>query len=789
MESFINAIGMPLGYLMYGCFELLRNYGAAILLFTLLTKVILFPLSVIAQKNSIKMVKMQPELADIKLRNSGNGELIMQDTRALYKKERYSTVKGILPLLVQIPLILGLIDVIYNPLRHLLHLDSPTIAALTGRTAEVLGLSVDALGFGSQIRVLETVQNSPDAFAALATQGEGSLAGALAQIASTDTSFLGIDLAAIPQLGDLTLVVPILSALSALVLCLVQNRYNVLQAEAGFLGKWGMTIFLVAFSGYFALVLPCGLGLYWTAGNLLSIPVLALCNLIYSPKKYIDYATRVKPVRPTRAQRSAERARRRELAGREKADSRRFFAKGLTKNLVVYAEGGGYWKYFSALVSYVTAHSDIVVHYVTGDPEDRVLEAGDPQVVPYYIGPKALVAFMMKMDADIVVMTTPDLELFQIKRSLVRKDVEYIYLDHSMTSFQLVLRKGALDHFDTVFVYGPNHIDEVRETEKLYQLPPKTLVKTGYGLLDDLLERVAALEQGTGAGADSAGSAGTSADAGVGAGSAGAGTSADAAPGGPAPAAGSKQILIAPSWQADNLMELGIDDILKALVGHGYRIVVRPHPEYVKRFPVRMQAIIDRWAGQCAPADATGGTLAFETDFSSNETVYLSDLVITDWSTIAQEFSYATKKPSLFVNTPMKVMNPEYDRLPLVPLDISLRDELGVSVDLDELEGLAEVCADLLERSGEYREHITAVLERNIYDRGDAARGGGDYLIARVKEIEYLRFVGKDPARFARPAQLEAAERRKEAVRQAAWWKRGGKPRQPLTDAALEGQP
>ena len=727
MDALISLIGTPLGYIMYWCFELLRNYGAAILLFTLLTKIILFPLSLIAQKNSIKMVKMQPELADIKLRNGGNGELVMQETRALYKKERYSTIKGILPLLIQIPLILGLINVIYNPLQHLLHLGSQTITTLTNRTAELLETTISGLGWGTQVMVLETVQSNPSAFTQAGSGGTDTLASAVAQILSIDVSFFGFDLAAVPQFSELTLIFPILSGLSALVLCLVQNRYNVLQAEAGFFSKWGMTIFLIAFSSYFALVLPCGFGLYWTAGNLLSIPVLALCNLIYSPKKYIDYAHRVMPVKLTRAQRTAKYAQARILAKREKTDSKRFFAKGLKKNLVVYSEGSGFWKYFSAIVSYVTERSNIIIHYVTNDPNDRIFQTENPQIVPYYIGHKALIAFMMKMDADIVLMTTPDLECFQIKRSLVRKDVEYIYLDHSMGSLHLVLRKSALDNFDTIFVYGPNHIEEVRELEKLYNLPQKTLVKTGYGLLDELLERVRTM------GLDAADTH---------------------------PADSHKQILIAPSWQANNLLDLCIDEMLASLLGQGYRIIVRPHPEYVKRFPARMEALISRYANACLEPDIQGGILIFETDFSSNETVYRSDLVITDWSTIAQEFSYATKKPSLFINTPMKVMNPEYHLLPIVPLEISMRDEIGISVDPDKLDTLAETVADLLARSKEYQTRITEVLERNIFDIGDGARGAGDYLIAHVKEIEYLRSVGKDPAQHAQPALLEAADRK-----------------------------
>ena len=51
-----------------------------------------------------------------------------------------------------------------------------------------------------------------------------------------------------------------------------------------------------------------------------------------------------------------------------------------------------------------------------------------------------------------------------------------------------------------------------------------------------------------------------------------------------------------------------------------------------------------------------------QTDFSSNSTVFEADLMITDWSGIAYEYAYTTQKPVLFINTPMKVMNPEYQR-------------------------------------------------------------------------------------------------------------------------------
>ena len=687
MEFINSLLGTPLGYIMHWCYDLLSDYGWAIILFTVLTKVIIFPLSIIAQKNSIKMVRMQPLLEDIKSINAGNGDLIVEEQKALYKREKYSTLKGILPLLVQIPLILGLINVIYNPLKHLLRMNEGVINEFLIRTAEVLKIPHHELGYGGQIRALEAVQNDPSAFESIPDSAEY-----INQIMSIDVTFFGFDLAEIPSFASITILIPVFSGLSALLLCLVQNKYNVLQVEQGFIGKWGMAIFLVAFSAYFAFVLPGGLGLYWIAGNVLSIPVLALCNLIYSPKKYIDYENRTIKKKLSPEEKKKIKSDEKILHSRSLYDSKRFYAEDNNRELVFYSESNGFYKYFAGFIDYILENSDTVIHYVTSDPNDSIFDNDNPKIKSYFIGDKALIGFMMKMDADIVVMTLPDLDRYHIKRSLVRKDVEYIYLDHGMTSLHLMLREGALDHFDTIFCYGPNQIEEVRETEKAYDLPHKTLVKSGYGLLDVLIEKVEQL---------------------------------------PDVENEKKKILIAPSWQRENIMDSCLDEILSSLLGKGYDIIVRPHPEYVKRFKDKMDNIIEKYADK----DVT-----IETDFSSNESVYQSDIIITDWSSVAQEFSYSTKKPSIFINTPMKIMNPNYKKIPAVPLDISLRDEIGVSIDMDKIEStIANVVADMIENKAAYKEKITEVLNENIFDIGHSSVTGGNYIIDRIKDNERVK--------------------------------------------------
>ena len=280
---------------------------------------------------------------------------------------------------------------------------------------------------------------------------------------------------------------------------------------------------------------------------------------------------------------------------------------------MVYTEGAGFYKYFKGMIEYTLAHSDVTIHYVTSDPEDPVFTMGNPRIVGYYIGDMKLITLMMKMDADMVVMTMPDLETYHIKRSLVRKDIEYIYTDHGVSSDNMTLRTHALDHFDTLFCVGPHQAEEARAIEKLYDLKPRRLVQVGYGLLDEMTE---AWEQKEKVQNDK------------------------------------KTILIGPSWQKDNIMDSCLDQLVEQFSTLDCRIIIRPHPQYVRLYGDKIEGIISRYR------DRLGEDFIIQTDFSSTDTVYNADLLVTDWSNVGYEFALSTLKPVMYLNTPRNVMNP-----------------------------------------------------------------------------------------------------------------------------------
>ena len=651
-----------------------------------MTKVILFPVSLWAQRNSVKMIKIQPQFNMIAAQYAGDRDRIAEEQLKLYKQENYKPLIGVIPLLIQIPLILGVISVVYAPLTHILRLESGLIGAFVAEAGKLLGM--EELGLSAQLRVLELIKGGQTAaFSAVPITGA---AEAVAQIQALDMRFLGFDLSVIPSIKvwDKMLLVPLLSAGSSLLLSVEQNRVNVLQKEASWLGKWGMAIFLTLFSLYFAFVVPAGVGLYWILGNLFGILSMHLVNVIYPPQKYIDYEALEESKKALAASKEVEKAMKptAEQKKRVKEDYKRFCDEKNVKRLVFYSEKSGFYRYFAGLIDSILAQSDVDIHYVTSDPNDAVFKMGNPRLIPYYIDDNRLIPLFMKMDADVVVMTMTDLQQYHLKRSLVRKDIEYIYVFHAMVSTQMIYRKGSFDHYDTVFCVGPHHMREIREMEAVYGLPEKRLIEFGYPLLDDLRKKYEALCERKGA--------------------------------------GQFQVLIAPSHQEGNIMDSCLDEILSQLQSNDCKLIVRPHPQYVRRNPAKIGQMKERYRNR---AD-----ILFETDFTTDDSLYTSDVMITDWSGISMEYSFSTKKPCIFINTPMKVLNPDYKDIASIPVEISLRDRIGVSVDLEELDDLPELIEEIQAGKRLTASEIGEIAHATVYHVGNRGEAGANYIIEEI---------------------------------------------------------
>ena len=357
------------------------------------------------------------------------------------------------------------------------------------------------------------------------------------------------------------------------------------------------------------------------------------------------------------------------------------------------SEKNGFYKYYKNVIEEIIRRTNIVIHYITADAEDEVFKLESDQFKPYYIGENRLIVLMMKLETEIMVMTTPDLENFHLKRSYVQKDIEYVYLPHDVNSANLSFHKNALDHFDTIFTSGPKNKEEIAEREEKYGLPEKHLVEWGSGVIDNMIKGYKGLTDQGGKNDDR------------------------------------KTILIAPSWQKDNILDLCIEPMLDRLAGMKYHIIVRPHPQYVRHCLDKIERLRKKYESK---------DIEIQTDFSSNSTVYTADLLVTDWSSIAFEYCFATLKPVLFINTPMKVLNPDYQELSTVPIDIELRDRVGISLDVDRMNDLNKTVETLLYDKAFSVDSMKELREHYIYNIGASGKAGALYLIDRLMERQKL---------------------------------------------------
>lgn len=618
-----------MAWIMKQCYTLCGNYGVAVILFTFITKIILLPVSVWVQKNSIKMVKIQPDINFLKVRHFGDADAIAEGQNKLFRQAGYHPLASIVPTVIQLVLLMAV------------------IAAIKAGMAD----------------------------------------------SSIDMRFLGVDLSLIPVQGRGWLILsPIAAGASAWLMCAAQNQSNVLQAEQDNWNKYGMLILSVGLSLYLGWFVSVGVALYWVASNLFSIAQLYLLNMAIDPKKYVDYARleeskkQLSELQQLGGKRHGREAR--ELARRERADYKRFFSV-LNKHLVFYSESSGFYKYYKGIIEYILKNTNIAVHYITSDPNDQVfaISQSQPRLKPYYIAEKRLITLMMKLDCDVMVMTMPDIENFHIKRSYVRKDIEYVYVPHCIDSINMTMRTGAVDHYDSVLCVGKHQKEEITNTEAVYGLPHKTLVDWGYTLLDEMRAQYAASAH-------------------------------EDKPG--------KKILIAPSWQKDNIVDSCLEEILDTLKGRGYQITVRPHPQEVRLKQAYMEQLEAKYA-----ADRD---VEIQTDFSSNSTVFESDLLITDWSGITYEYAFTTLRPVLFIDTPMKIMNPEYEKINTPPINIWMREVIGAVVKPDELEKLPEAVERLLSGRDEYRERIDRFVHEYVYNLGNSGEVGAKYIINEIQK-------------------------------------------------------
>ena len=277
------------GYVLNFLYELVNNYGVAIILFSILVKVITIPLTIKQQKTMKKSAKLQKEMKQIQFKYKNNPEKMNQEIMALYKREDMSPFSGCLSSIVQLVLLLSVFLLVRSPLTHMVKLDPDVINNLK----TIVNEQQPSTNGYEEIKIIQYVRSLENGVSVEKEDNNSDFnINDYKDKVNLNMEFLGIDLSAVPT-QDLanwkTLIIPILYVITSFIsIRMTTAMQNAAQKENNLItdGKEkqpeeeynpmlqankSMSWFMPLMSISIAIIAPLGLALYWLMNNILMI--------------------------------------------------------------------------------------------------------------------------------------------------------------------------------------------------------------------------------------------------------------------------------------------------------------------------------------------------------------------------------------------------------------------------------------------------------------------------------------------------------------------------------------
>ncbi len=275
--------------------------------------------------------------------------------------------------------------------------------------------------------------------------------------------------------------------------------------------------------------------------------------------------------------------------------------------IAIFTDSKRYWNLFEPICREFDRRGQEVV-YMTASPDDPALSCQFDHVKCQFIGEgnKAFTKLNF-LKADILISSTPSVEVYQWKRS---KDVKYyIHVPHAAND-PVLYHMFGLDYYDSVILCGEYQIRQIRQIEALRNLPAKELPVLGITYMDEMKKRL------------------------------------DAA--GPLPEHPTT-VLLAPSWGSNSIFCRFGGKVIEELLKTGYHVIVRPHPQSY----TSDKEVLDRVKAEFPASEQ----LEWNSDNDNFEVLRRADILISDFSGIIFDFSLVFDKPIIYADT-------SYDKAP-----------------------------------------------------------------------------------------------------------------------------
>lgn len=355
--------------------------------------------------------------------------------------------------------------------------------------------------------------------------------------------------------------------------------------------------------------------------------------------------------------------------------------------IIIYSDHKRYWNVFKPICDEADQRGVDITFY-TQSPDDPALSEPYTHIKAEFIGEgNKGFARLNFLKADIVLATTPGLDVYQWKRS---RDVKwYVHIPHDASELQ-GYRMFGMDFYDAVLLTGEFQKNYIRPLEELRGAKKKELTVVGSTYLDALKEKLnssSPVRQEL------------------------------------------TSVLLAPSWGKDSILTKYGVRIIDALLGTGYDITIRPHPQTL----ISEKEVIEPLLKKYHETER----LHWNYDNDNFDCLNRSDILITDFSGIILDYVFVFGKPLVYADT-------TYDTAPYdaawsddVNWRIRILPELGVKLNEDDFPNLKKVIDNAV-CNDSFRQNRDRISDEAWQNKGGAAKAVVDYLIRKQLQLSDL---------------------------------------------------
>ena len=291
-------ICVPFAWLVRLFYDLTNSYGVALILFTLVIKLIMLPFQMKSKKSMMRMSRVSGQMQELQKRYAKNQAKLQEEMQKLYEEEGVNPMSGCLWSFLPLPILMALYSIIRQPITHFMMLSKDVLQTVVQSAADA-GVNL------TNIVMMDKATGTPvlkDGLYQLASYGQINLVKAVQEMGLStpegwfdmNYNFLGLDLTATPweYVKNFTftwavigvILIPILAGLSQFVFSKLTMKTQPQADAAGGASMKSMMYMMPLMSVYIAFIMPAALGVYWIAQSVFSLIQEAILNKTFSAK-------------------------------------------------------------------------------------------------------------------------------------------------------------------------------------------------------------------------------------------------------------------------------------------------------------------------------------------------------------------------------------------------------------------------------------------------------------------------------------------------------------------------